>query len=146
MRRGAIMKIFWITVANLAVMGFQPAMAYEDTLTGQAGPGNQATQRGQGNSQLRSRAPQNIQPKPWETRPWERAQEDVRPGVSRQKDGRNAEDTRRVGRKARKEHLERQKEKTQTLSYQDRVKQRQTKWQRHQLESERYVARAVPGR
>jgi hypothetical protein len=68
----------------------------------------------------------------------------VRPGGLRQNDGQKAEETRRVGRKARKERLERQKEKTQTLSYQERVKQRQTKWQRHQLGSERYFVQGVP--
>ncbi|SEL11250.1 hypothetical protein [Nitrosovibrio tenuis] len=155
------MKIFWITAGSLAALGFQPAMAYQDALTGQIGPGpanNQATQRGQENkasrlrgyesrenSQSRSRAQQNVPPKPWEARPWEQAQ-DVRPDESRQRDMRKLEETRRAGRKARKERVERQKEKAQTLSYQDRVKQRQTKWQKHQLESERYVAGTLPRR
>ena len=148
-----MMKIFWITLANVAVLGFQPVMAYEDVLPGQTGPArNQATQRGQENSASRlrgqenspstPRAPQNVQSKPWEARPWEQAQEDVRPGAVRQKDGPKLEEMRRAGRKAKKERVERQKEKAHALSYEDRVKQRQTRWQRHQLESERYVTGA----
>jgi hypothetical protein len=137
------MKILWIMLSNLVLMGFQPVMAYEDTLPGQLDAGkNQATRQGQENSQP-GRA-NNVPPKPWETRPWEKAQKDVRPGGLRQNDGQKAEELRRVGRKARKERLERQKEKTETLSYQERVKQRQTKWQRHQLGSERYFGQGVP--
>jgi hypothetical protein len=145
MRRRLMMKIFWITLASLAMMGFQPVMAYEDTLPGQLDAGkNQATRQGQENGQLQRGTANNVPPKPWETRPWEQAQKDVRPGGLRQNDAQKAEEVRRVGRKARKERLERQKEKAQTLSYQERVKQRQTKWQRHQLGSERYVSGAVP--
>jgi hypothetical protein len=141
------MKILWITLANLVVMGFQPAMAYEDTLPGQMTPGkNQATQRGQENNPLRPGASQNVPPKPWEVRPWEQAQKDVRPDASKQKDGQNVEDVRRAGRKAKKERLERQQEKANTLGYKERIAQRQTKWQRHQLESERYYPPVSPQR
>lgn len=137
------MKILWMMLANLVLAGFQPVMAYEDTLTGQLDAGkNQATGQGQENGQ--SGRANNVPPKPWETRPWAQAQKDVRPGGLRQNDGQKAEEMRRVGRKARKERLERQKEKDQTLSYQERVKQRQTKRQRHQLGSERYFAQGVP--
>ncbi len=154
------MKIFCITVASLATLGSQPVLAYEDALTGQTGPaGNQATQQGQQGSasrvkgresgdvgQLRPGARQNIPPKPWEARPWDQAQGDVRKDELRQKDVRKLEEIRRAGRKAKKERLERQKEKTQALSYKDRVKQRQAKWQRHQLGSERYQTGASLGR
>src|SRR5690242_3840395 len=137
------MKIFWIMLANLVLMGFQPVLAYEDALPGQLDAGkNQATRQGQENVQP-GRA-NNVPPKPWETRPWEQAQKDVRPDGLRQNDGQKAEEMRRVGRKARKERLEREKEKAHTLSYQERVKQRQAKWQRHQLGSERYFAHSVP--
>ena len=138
------MKIFWITLASLAMMGFQPVMAYEDALPGQLSTGkNQADRQGQESVQRQRGTANNVPPKPWETRPWEQAQKDVRPDGLRQNDGQKMEEMRRVGRKARKERLERQKEKAQTLSYQERVKQRQTKWQRRQLESERYVARTA---
>ena len=138
------MKIFWITLASLAMMGFQPVMAYEDALPGQLSTGkNQADRQGQESGQRQRGTANNVPPKPWETRPWEQAQKDVRPDGLRQNDGQKMEEMRRVGRKARKERLERQKEKAQTLSYQERVKQRQTKWQRRQLESERYVARTA---
>jgi hypothetical protein len=137
------MKILWIMLANLVLMGFQPVMAYEDTLPGQLDAGkNSVTRQGQENSEP-GRA-NNVRQKPWETRPWEQAQKDVRPGSLRQNDRQKTEEIRRVGRKARKERLEREKEKAQTSSYQERVKQRQTKWQRHQLGSERYLAGGVP--
>ncbi len=153
------MKIFYITLASLATLGSQPVLAYEDALTGQTGPGgNQAIQQRQqgsasrvkgrengGVSQLRPGARQNIPPKPWEARPWDQAQADARKDELRQKDVRKLEEIRRTGRKARKERLERQKEKTQALSYKDRGKQRQAKWQRHQSGSERYLTGASLG-
>lgn len=156
MMRSAMMKIFCITVASLAALGSQPVLAYEDASTGQMGPTrNQATQRGRENSASRLRgqesretsqprpgARQNIPPKPWEARPWDQAQADARKDELRQNDVRKLEEIRRSGRKARKERLERQKEKTQALSYKDRGKQRQAKWQRHQLQSERYLTGA----
>ncbi|HEX8873747.1 MAG TPA: hypothetical protein VF780_03890 [Nitrosospira sp.] len=153
------MKIFYITVASLATLGSQPVLAYEDALTGQGSTGNQSVQQGQrgSTSRLKGRegrqasqplpgAPQNAQPKPWEARPWDQAQADVRKDELRQNDVRKLEEIRRAGRKARKERVERQKEKARALSYQDRVKQRQTRWQRHQLQSERYLAGTSLGR
>lgn len=145
------MKIFCITVASLAALGSQPVLAYEDASTGQIGPARNSASRLKGQesgeaSQSRPGARQNIPPKPWEARPWDQAQEDVRKDESKQKDVRKLEEIRRAGRKARKERLERQKEKTQALSYKDRVKQRQAKWQRHQLQSERYLTGASLGR
>lgn len=125
----------------------QHVIAYEDSPLGQQEPTTHQTkqQRGQ----------KNIPPKPWESRPWASASEELRPKESRPVDSaleelrpkelrpgerQATEERRRVGRKARKERLERKKEDTEELvgGYQDRVKQRQGKWRRHQMESERY--------
>ncbi|MBA4142891.1 MAG: hypothetical protein H0X43_07770 [Nitrosospira sp.] len=49
------------------------------------------------------------------------------------------DERRRVGRKARKEQLEKKTENIPGAEgTQDRVRQRQDKWRRHQMESERY--------
>jgi len=152
MRPDKMMKILCITMASLAMLSSQLLLAYDARVTGQKDPGkNQTTQRGEEVSQSGSRGQtnplspaQNIQPKPWEIRPWEQAQEDLRRDELGKNDMRKMEERRRAGRKARKERLERLKEKGQATSYEDRTKQRQTRWQRHQLQSDRYVAGTLP--
>jgi hypothetical protein len=72
--------------------------------------------------------------KPWETKPWEAAQEELRPGVKK-----SLEERRRVGRKARKERLENRNENLQPVGdIEEPVRERQNKWRRHQMESQRY--------
>ena len=72
-----------------------------------------------------------------ETRPWEAAQEELRPGVRK-----SMEERRRVGRKARKEQLE--KRNMENVDVQpvgnlgEQMRERPNKWRRHQMESERY--------
>ena len=123
----------------------QSATAFEDTRLGQQEPDkNQVKQRGQQNPELkpweaRPWDPKPSASKPWESRPWDSASEEVRPKDLRSGEERKADDKRRrVGRKARKERSEKKENMTEVSSYQDRVKQRQNKWQRHQMESERY--------
>jgi hypothetical protein len=146
------MKIFLLIIASFAgvtALGFHPVLAYQPALPGQAGagksPASQRTgQAGQpGSPELNNplSRPQNTQPKPWEARPWEQAQEELRGEELKRSDPRKMEERRRVGRKARKERAARLKEKGQPVSYEDRVKQRQTRWQRHQLQSDQYSAR-----
>jgi hypothetical protein len=48
------------------------------------------------------------------------------------------EERRRVGRKARKERLEQKNENVQDSGYPDGATQHRNKWQRYQMESERY--------
>ncbi|WP_025041574.1 hypothetical protein [Nitrosospira briensis] len=123
----------------------QPATAFEDSRSGQQEPDkNQVKQRGQQNGdpkpwEARPWDPKPSVSKPWESRPWDSASEEVRPKDSRSDEARKAtEERRRVGRKARKERAEKKEDTAEVSSYQDRVKQRQNKWQRHQMESERY--------
>jgi type IV secretory pathway VirB10-like protein len=123
----------------------QSATAFEDTRLGQQEPDkNQVKQRGQQNPELkpweaRPWDPKPSASKPWESRPWDSASEEVRPKDLRSGEERKAADERRrVGRKARKERSEKKENMAEVSSYQDRVKQRQNKWQRHQMESERY--------
>jgi type IV secretory pathway VirB10-like protein len=123
----------------------QPATAFEDTRLGQQEQDkNQVKQRGQQNLEpkpweARPWAPKPSASKPWESRPWDSAAEEVRPKDLRSGEERKAADERRrVGRKARKERSEKKENTAEVSSYQDRVKQRQNKWQRHQMESERY--------
>src|SRR5687768_7273858 len=114
----------------------QHVIAYEDSPLGQQESATHQTkqQRGQ----------KNIPPKPWEARPWASASEELRPKELRPGERQAMEERRRVGRKARKERLEKKKENTEELGgYQDRVKQRQGKWRRHQMESERYYPAAM---
>lgn len=131
------MKIFWIAFATFAMLGFQPAAtAYQDTFSKQREPGtNPARQQALKNSQpglgLESKQP-GQEPKPWEARPWE--QQNATDEMKQQK---ATEERRRVGRKARKERLE-QNENAQESDYQDGATQRRNKWQRYQMESERY--------
>lgn len=122
----------------------QPATAFEDSRSGQQEPDkNQAKQRGSQNRELkpweaRPWDPKPPAPKPWESRPWDSASEEVRPKDLRPDEAQKADERRRVGRKARKERSEKKEDTAEAGSYQDRVKQRQNKWQRHQMESERY--------
>ena len=122
----------------------QPATAFEDSRLGQQEPDkNQVKQRGQQNREpkpweARPWDPKPTAPKPWESRPWDSAAEEVRPKDLRSDEARKADERRRVGRKARKERSEKKENTAEAGSYQDRVKQRQNKWQRHQMESERY--------
>jgi hypothetical protein len=120
-----------------AMLAPQSVMAYGESLLGQPQPQPgkpQATQQGQ----------KNIPPKPWESRPWDSASEEVRPKELRPGERKATDDRRRVGRKARKERLEKEREKEKetteeaSSSVPDRTKQRQSKWRRHQMESERY--------
>ncbi|MEO8991982.1 MAG: hypothetical protein ABI284_08420 [Nitrosospira sp.] len=142
------MKILCIQcTALIAFMMLVPqsATAFEDSRSGQQEPDkNQVKQRGQQNGdpkpwEARPWDPKPSASKPWESRPWDSASEEVRPKDSRSGEERKATDERRrVGRKARKERSEKKENTTEVSSYQDRVKQRQDKWQRHQMESERY--------
>ena len=149
------MKNFLLTivsVASLAAPGFLHAQAYDRGSMGQKDTGkNRPAQRsgepgrpGFPTATNPLAPPQNVQPKPWEAKPWEEAQKDVRGEELKRNEARKTEERRRVGRKARKERLARVKEKDQALSYEDRVKQRQTRWQRHQLQSDRYATRTFP--
>ena len=143
------MKIFWLTVASLAALGIQPVLAYEARLPGQKDPGkNRAAQRGGEINQSRLTDPKNplsraqstsTQPKPWEAKPWEQAQEDLRRDDLNAVKRKKWKSKRRVVEKARKERLARLKEDSHATSYGDRTKQRQTRWQRHQLQSDRYA-------
>lgn len=140
-----ILSTWCVALIGFVMLAPQPVMAYEGSPFGQQEPAtHQAKQRGE----------KNIPPKPWEARPWASASEELRPKGSRPVDSaleelrpkelrpgerQATEERRRVGRKARKERLERKKEDTEEVGgYQDRVKQRQGKWRRHQMESERY--------
>lgn len=127
------MKILCIGCATLIVfvmLAPQAALAYEAGLLGQPEPEKtQATERGQ----------KNTPKKPWESRPWEAASEEVRPKELRPGERKSVDERRRVGRKARKERLEKERETTEEVSSGlERTKQRQGKWRRHQMESERY--------
>lgn len=132
------MKIFWTAFAALAALGWQPAaMAYEDTFSRQREPRtNPAREQAQKNSQpglgLEGRQ-QGQEPKPWEVKPWE--QQNATDELKQQK---ATEERRRVGRKARKERLEQENKKAQEFESQGRARHQQSKWQRHQMESERY--------
>lgn len=134
------MKTFWTAFIALAVLGFQSAaMAYQDAFSKQREPGtNAARQQAQKNSQpglgLEGKQ-QGQEPKPWEVRPWE--QQNATDPIKQQK---ATDERRRVGRKARKEQqLEQENKRTQESGYSSRRgTHQQTKWQRHQMESERY--------
>ena len=142
------MKILYVQC--LALIAFimlvpQPAAAFEDSRLGQQEVDkNQVKQSGQKNREskpweARPWDPKPSAPKPWESRPWDSASDEVRPKDLRLGEERNATDNRRrVGRKARKERSEKNESTEEVSAYQDRVKQRQNKWQRHQMESERY--------
>lgn len=131
-------RIFWTAFATLAALGWQPAaMAYQDAFSTQQEPGtNPARQQAQKNSQpglgLESRQ-QGQEPKPWEVKPWE--QQNATDKIKQQK---ATDERRRAGRKARKERLEQKNEQAQESGDQGRARHQQSKWQRHQMESERY--------
>src|SRR5687768_14906319 len=115
-----------------AMQAPQPAIAYEESMLGrphlQPQPGqNLPNQRGQ----------ENIPPKPWESRPWDPASEEVRPKELRPGERKAMDDRRRVGRKARKERFEKEREKEretteEVSSVPDRTRQHHSKWRRHQ--------------
>lgn len=142
------MKILCVQLtALIAFMMLVPqsATAFEDSRSGQQeSDKNQVKQQGQQNRDLkpweaRPWDPKPSASKPWESKPWDSASEEVRPKDSRSDEARKAtEERRRVGRKARKERAEKKEDTAEVSSYQDRVKQRQNKWQKHQMESERY--------
>lgn len=119
----------------LAMLLPHTASAYESSFGGQE----------QGKSQLNPQGRETIPPKPWELRPWEARPSETNQGEAGQDESRQGkerkamEERRRVGRKARKEQRERKTENiSETGSALDRVKQRQDKWRRHQMESERF--------
>lgn len=131
------MKIFWIVFAAVTMLGFQPvATAYQDAFSKQREPGtNPARQQAQKNSQpglgLEGKQ-QGQEPKPWEVKPWEQNATDE------MKQQKATEERRRVGRKARKERLEQKNENVQESGYQNGATQQRNKWQRYQMENERY--------
>ncbi|SCX42674.1 hypothetical protein [Nitrosospira sp. Nsp1] len=140
-----ILCVQCIALIAFMMLVLQPATAFEDSRSGQQEPDkNQVKQRGQQNRELKPWEARPWDPKPsasksWESRPWDSASEEVRPKDLRSDEARKAtEERRRVGRKARKERAEKKEDTAEVSSYQDRVKQRQNKWQRHQMESERY--------
>jgi hypothetical protein len=121
-------------VLTIMAMSASQATANEGSLGGYPEPGaSQAKPRAQD-----STPPKPWEAKPWDTKPWEAAQEELRPG------GRKAmEERRRAGRKARKERLASKNESTRPVEdsaggVQEQVRERQSKWRRHQMESQRY--------
>ena len=134
----------YLALIAFLVLVPQPAIALDDGRVGQQEPcKSQAKQRGQQDREAkpweaRPWDPKPSAPKPWESRPWDSASEEVRPKDLRSNEAPKADERRRVGRKARKEQSEKKENTAEAGSYQDRVKQRQNKWQRHQMESERY--------
>jgi hypothetical protein len=123
----------WAVLAILALSASQ-AGANDGSLGAYAAPGA---------SQVKPRAQDNALPKPWEakpwdTKPWEAAQEELRPGAEK-----SMEERRRVGRKARKERLEKRNKSVQPVAGsagggEEPVRERQSKWRRHEMESQRY--------
>lgn len=125
----------WAALAVLAMWGSQAGATEEGGLGlgGYQEPGvSQATLRGQENIH-----PKPGEAKPWETRPWEAAQEELRPGARK-----SMEERRRVGRKARKEQLEKRNMENADVqpvgNLGEQMRERPNKWRRHQMESERY--------
>jgi hypothetical protein len=118
----------------MAMSAASQAAGNEGSLGGYLEPGaGQAKPQAQNNT-----PPKPWEAKPWETKPWEAAQEELRPG------GRKAiEERRRAGRKARKERLENRNENIQPVGgsvgdVEEPVRERPSKWRRHQMESQRY--------
>lgn len=125
----------WAALAVLAVWASQAAATDVGGLGlgGYQEPGvSQSTLRGQENIH-----PKPGEAKPWETRPWEAAQEELRPGARK-----SMEERRRVGRKARKEQLEKRNMENADVqpvgNLGEQMRERPNKWRRHQMESERY--------
>ena len=126
----------WALLAVMAVSASHAAShaaADERGLGGYPEPGaSQAKPQAQGNPQAKP-----WEAKPWDAKPWEAAQEELRPGARK-----STEERRRVGRKARKERLEKKNE-IQPVGgsaggAEEQVRDRQSKWRRHQMESQRY--------
>ncbi len=153
------MKTFWIAFATMAALSLQPALAYEDMFARKPAPEKEQLkqgeqQQGKENSRTRQRGKQqgqansqNSETRPWEVRPWEQGKEDsqTKPWEARPWDPQQkaTEERRRVGRKARKERAERRNAPVQEVDSQERVRQRQSKWQRHELSSQRYYSAPV---
>ncbi|PTR17280.1 hypothetical protein C8R31_101440 [Nitrosospira sp. Nsp2] len=123
----------WAVLA-VVTMSVSQAAADEGSLGGYPEAGaSQAKPQAQDNTPSKP-----WEAKPWETKPWEAAQEELRPG------GRKAmEERRRAGRKARKERLENRNENIQPVGgsaggVEEPLRDRQSKWRRHQMESQRY--------
>jgi hypothetical protein len=153
----------WSTaLIGFAMFTVQPAVAFDDNPWGKpVREKPQAKQRGK----------ENLETKPWEVRPWESKQSEVRPPQAkpwesspwasaseelRPKEARPGEEVkatenkRRVGRKARKERNEKSQENAKSpenterlSSHQDRAKQRQERWRRLQMQSELYNSPGV---
>lgn len=148
------MKTFCTAFAIMAALGLQPALAYEDIFARKPAPEKEqlkqgAQQQGKDSSRTRQRGrqqgqanSQNSQTRPWEVRPWEQGKEEsqTKPWEARPWDPQQkaTEERRRVGRKARKEQAERRNAQAQEIDSQERVRQRPSKWQRHQMDSQRY--------
>ena len=123
----------WAVLAVLALSAVQ-ATAEEGSFGGYLGPGAGHAKPGSQDSPQ----PKPWEAKPWETKPWEAAQEELRPGVKKP-----MEERRRAGRKARKERLENRNENMQPVGesvagVEEQFRERQNKWRRHQMESQRY--------
>ena len=127
-------------LAVLGVLGPQSAAAYESSSSSQRELQKNDSQKYRARQQGQRR-PQSDQANPWEVRPWEKPVEgkpwEARPWAQEK----GKEESRRVGRKARKE---RQEKKTESVedpgNYKERVSQRQGKLRRHQMDSERYYS------
>ena len=151
------MKTFITAFAIMAALGLQPALAYEDIFVRKPAPekeqlkqgaqqqgkeNSRTRQRGRQQGQANSKNSQNSQTRPWEVRPWEQGKEEsqTKPWEARPWDPQQkaTEERRRVGRKARKEQAERRNAQVQGVDSQERVRQRPSKWQRHQMDSQRY--------
>jgi hypothetical protein len=124
----------WAALAVLTMSALQ-AVADEGRLGGYLEPGTGHAKPG---SQDNSTQPKPWEAKPWETKPWEAAQEELRPGLRK-----SMEERRRAGRKARKERLENRNENIQPVGesvagVEEQFRERQSKWRRHQMESQKY--------
>jgi hypothetical protein len=124
----------WAVLAILAMSASQAGGANDGSWGGYPAPGaSQAKPRAQDNA-----PPKPWEAKPWDTKPWEAAQEELRPGAEK-----SMEERRRVGRKARKERLEKRNKSVQPVAGsagggEEPVRERPSKWRRHEMESQRY--------
>jgi hypothetical protein len=129
----------WAVLAIMAMSGMAmsgpQAAANQGGLGGYPEPG--ATQAAKPRAQD-STPSKPWEAKPWDTKPWEAAQEELRPGAEK-----SMEERRRVGRKARKERLEKRNKSVQPVAGsagggEEPVRERPSKWRRHEMESQRY--------
>jgi hypothetical protein len=133
-----------VVLVGLAGLDSRSAAAYESGLSSQrelqkndSRKDDPRKTRARQHGQLR---PQSNEAKPWEARPWEKQAEEkpweARPWAQ----DKGKEETRRVGRKARKERQEKERQEKKmesaddSRSYKDRVSQRR----RYQTGSQRY--------